>query len=196
VVLVATVPDHAEAQGASPVAIPLGGEARSWLELGGGAGWGQVTCAICSGERQGGVEVRFGVGTWIRPGVGFGAEASGWLTSGDPARQILGTVHLLGEVRPSGGPVHLRVGLGTGHYRGLESGDTPDLSMLALSTRLEIGAEARVGRRYRLRPVVSANLAGFGTLRQGDRVVWERAGFNVLRGGVSVARVGGLRESR
>jgi len=188
VVLTAGLPHRAAAQDPA--------SAGGWVEFGLGGGWGQVTCAICSGHRRRGVEARVGAGTWLRSGVGLGAEASGWVTSDDPARQILGTIHVFGEVRPAGGPVHARVGLGTGHYRGLETGDSPDLEMLALSARLEVGAEALVGGRTRVRPVLSANLAGFGTLRRGDRVVWEGAGFNLLRGGLSVSRSGGPRGGR
>lgn len=162
----------------------------SWIEIGGGAGWGRLDCSICQETRPSGGEVRFGVGARLRPGFGFGVETTAWVTPEDPVRQAIGTVHLVGRLHPGGGPFRVQAGIGSGHYRGFEPGGD-DLRLRALSTQVGVAAHLPLGGRLRLEPGVSAVFGTLGTLRRGDGVVQERAGFHLLRAGVGVARHGG-----
>jgi hypothetical protein len=166
------------------------GDATGWIEAGLGYGWGQVVCDVCHSDRYAGVEARFGVGRMLTPGLGLGAEVSGWLSGDDPARQLMGSVHLVGRMRPGRGPFFVQVGLGSGHYRAFEPDSGSDVTMLAFSGRIGIGAEVPVGVRYALQPHLGATLAAFGSLHRGDALVWDRAGFNVIRAGVAVVRRG------
>jgi hypothetical protein len=164
-----------------------GGGVQSWIELGGGAGWGRLDCSICREDRVSGGEIRFGVGARIRPGFGFGVETSAWVTPEDPVRQAIGTVHLVGRLQPGDGPVRVQAGLGTGHYRGFESGGD-DLRLRAVSAQVGVSGHLRMGPRFYLEPGVSAAFGSFGSLRRGEGVVQDRAGFHLLRAGVTLGR--------
>lgn len=180
------------------LALPGAGSAQSaphsvsagWAEAGVAYGWGQLACEICQDRRRSGVEVHLGLGHMLRPGFGFGTEVAAWVSESDPVRQVIGSVHLVGRIRPGNGPVHVQASLGTGHFRALQPGEGDDVRMLAPSGRLGIGAEVPLGRRYRLQPSLGVTFAAFGTLRRGDEVVWERTGYNLVRAGVGISRRG------
>ncbi len=160
----------------------------TWIELGLAPAWSGLSCPVCTAERTRGGEVRVGVGRTFRSSFRLGAEVSGWSSLGEDVRQLQGTTGLVAVVRPGAGPLVLRVGAGTGHYRALDPGDGTDVSYLGASFQLGVGLEARVRHRLTLTPQVGYSGSAFGPLKRGDDVLWDRAGLHLLRTGISVTR--------
>jgi hypothetical protein len=160
----------------------------SWVEVGLAPAWSGLSCPVCTTDRTRGGEVRVGVGRTFRPSLRLGAEVSGWTSLGEEVRQLQGTTGLVAVVRPGAGPLVLRVGAGTGHYRALDPGDGTDVSYLGASFQLGVGLQTRVRERLTLTPQVGYAGSAFGPLKRGDQVLWERAGLHLLRTGISVTR--------
>ena len=175
------------------LASPLGAQGvpenpGTWIEVGLAPAWSGLSCAVCTTERTRGGEVRVGVGRTFRPSFRLGAEVSGWSSLGVDVRQLHGSTGMVALVRPGEGPLVLRLGAGTGHYRALDPGDGTDVSYLGASFQLGAGLQLGVRGPYTLTPQVGYTGSAFGSLKRGDHVVWKRAGLHLLRTGISVTR--------
>ena len=181
VVLLAALPGTGEARQVAP-------DPGGWIEVSGGTGWSGLSCRACRTTLRRGPELRVGMGRHLRSTLRFGAEVGGWTSWGEDVRDLVGHVHLVGGARPGNGRLGLRGGIGIGHYRALHPADGDDIRSTGLGFQLGVDLHLPVGDRIVVSPQAGVSVAGFGEMKSGDSTVAKRAGFQLLRVGVTVFR--------
>lgn len=170
---------------ASVVHAQAGPRAASfWFSASAGIASTRLTCDICATQRDVGLALTAAVGTYARPQVRLGIEASRWRfqdPSGVEERWL--AFGLVTQVMPDAARgLFLHGGAGwTGYRAGEFSYDAPRLSV-------GIGWELEANERWFVGSLLSIDAASFGALKNDGATVARDVGLSAIRLSVQLQR--------
>jgi len=158
-----------------------------WLGAGLGTASAAVNCAICNGDRNGGLSGYLAGGFTLSRSLRAGAELAGWRdeTAGVTQRLILYGGSLYWRPTPTAS-WHLKGGIGLLNYHAA-TGDEDEDPLTASTGALQLGAgyDVRAGSKLWFTPFANLIVSPSANLTSGNSVVTD-ASFSLMQIGAGI----------